>query len=589
MAPPITIADALATIQEEVAQGRLSLDRDIYQNIQLPTYQNITFPTSYGQNTGYLPADYPGPYAGGPTFGNVMGTAALFGDAGNDPRLAAQGYAPGSLTVAGQAQRLNEEIARAQQQQFGKTFGMTEYNANQARFNDYTDQANKDRQYALDINADPNTVVGGQILPSWLQPHAEWARQFASQNGGRLPTSQDLRTALGGYGQAPAPGLPVKDTAVQQLNTDYLALKQQVGQDLSYNDPRLVALYQKDLGEDPATAQRQAQAVSDWSRAHPGQTPDLATQTGLYNAPQQQVQGGGQQQIQGGAMQQMEPDQAQWAASARQAGIPEAQIQQQLAQYQQDKQTYQAGGNRSAQLPAGQAPYGGLQQGGGMQYGGPAMRAAPGIGGMGPLGGVNYGGSGQTGQIGAGQPMSLEQRRLIEQGRATDLQTQISQNQQRLQALQQESQLRADPFALARYRYGLGQGGQGGLIGAIGGQGVLPPSQGPQGAAPGQPSLANQQREMAGYPTFGQGGGMAGVSTPAQLAGYQQQLAALPQLNQIAPRNYLRAGAQGQTYANSAYRAAGLAGTDQDVQEAVQKALPQFARRGVPTFGRVAA
>src|SRR5262245_44445733 len=76
----------MQAIQDEIASGRLQLDRDIYQNIQLPT--------SYGNLTGFIPSGYPG-YAGLPTFGALTGAAGMFGLAGTDPRWAQLGYQSG--------------------------------------------------------------------------------------------------------------------------------------------------------------------------------------------------------------------------------------------------------------------------------------------------------------------------------------------------------------------------------------------------------------------------------------------------------------------------------------------------------------
>lgn len=192
-------------------------------------------------------------------------------------------------------------------------------------------------------------------------------------------------------------------------------------------------------------------------------------------------------------------------------------------------------------------------------------------------GGLNYAGSGYA-QQGYGQvPMSAEQRRLLEQGRQFDVGAQLQQRGQdinaTLQALQQESALRTDPFALERYRRGLNQSGVPNSIAAVAGMGVLPGVQGAQGRAVA-PGTANQVREM-GVPTFG-------------MASAQQQMSALPQLNRINARNYMRLDPSGRRYVNSAYRASGMAADDDDIYESVRRGLPQFARRGVPTFGRVA-
>ena len=178
------------------------------------------------------------------------------------------------------------------------------------------------------------------------------------------------------------------------------------------------------------------------------------------------------------------------------------------------------------------------------------------------------GGPGGGGALDYGTAMSPEQRALLERARQFDVQA-------GLQALETESRLRADPFALERYRRGLSAQGVPTSINAVAGQGLVARAQGAQGPQPNAPSLQAQQAELQGVPAFG-------------MASANQQLAALPQLNQINARNYMRLDPSGRNYVNSAFRAAGMAGEDADVEEAVRRGLPQFAQRGTPTFGRVA-
>jgi len=210
------------------------------------------------------------------------------------------------------------------------------------------------------------------------------------------------------------------------------------------------------------------------------------------------------------------------------------------------------------------------------------FEGGPQMGGQEPFYGASGAGATTRGLFGQGDPRSQAQRNLEEQGRQYDLG--FGQRQREfdtetaLRALQQESQLSADPFQQAQYRYGLGQAGIPNVINAVAGRGVLPGVQGGYGPAPDRPTLANQVARVGGQPTFGQPGGPAGL---------EQQAGALGPLSQINARNYLRAGPLGQQYVNSAYRWAGQAQNDQDVQDMVQRQLPQFARRGVPTFGRM--
>jgi len=233
---------------------------------------------------------------------------------------------------------------------------------------------------------------------------------------------------------------------------------------------------------------------------------------------------------------------------------------------------------RSAQGQPGEIQMQAFGMSTGPQMGGQStFYQGPGAGGYGGAGGAT------RSLFGQGDPRSQAQRVLEEQGRQYDLG--FGQRQREfdtetaLRALQQESQLSADPFQQVQYRYGLGQAGIPNVINAVAGRGVLPGVQGGQGQAPDRPTLGNQVARVGGQPTFGQPGGPAGL---------EQQAGALGPLSQINARNYLRAGPLGQQYVNSAYRWAGQAQNDQDVQEAVRLGLPQFARRGLPSFGRIA-
>jgi hypothetical protein len=147
-----------------------------------------------------------------------------------------------------------------------------------------------------------------------------------------------------------------------------------------------------------------------------------------------------------------------------------------------------------------------------------------------------------------------------------------------LRALQLQSQLRQDPFQLEQMRRGLSATGVPNAIEAVAGRRQLPGVQGPQ-AIGAQPDLGGAVNGLmsGGLPTFG-------AMAPAS-----QQLAALPNLNQINSKAYTRLDPSGRRFVNSGLKAAGLAADDDDILDAVQKGLPQFARRGVPTFGRIAA
>lgn len=423
---------AIARINAEIARGNLQLNRDIYSNITLPTYRNVTFPSSYAGLTGYLPSEYPGVFHDQPTFGSLMDTAQMFGRAGTDPRFANLGFKPGERTLGGQ--QLDE-----QRRQFDTAQG---------------------QDWALNTGT-PSTIGMGQRLEEAAQALRNNPAYQAAQRSGDTGTLRQMEQGL----------------------------------------------WQQVTGLSPELAQ----AASERSRQ-------------LIHAS------GGQ-----------------------------------LTQAQALEQAVQQG-------------FGQMQRGG-QGAGGAAA------GGGGGFTGLNFAGSGM-GAAGYGPgPISQAQRQLMEQARQFDVGAQ-------LQALQQESQLRADPFALERYRRGLAGNGVPASIAAMSG-GVLPSVQGTQASArPNAPSLQAQQQEIQGgqmgLMTDPQTGRPYGGPTFGQpMASAQRQMQALPQLSQINARNYMRLDPSGQRYVNSAYRASGMAGDDDDIYEAVKRGLPQFARRGVPTFGRV--
>ena len=447
---PNSVEAAIAEINAEIARGNLQLNRDIYQNINLPMYRNVTFPNSYAGLTGYLPSEYPGVFHDQPTFGSMMDTAQMFGRAGTDARFANLGYKPGERTLGGQ--QLDE-----QRRQFDTAQG---------------------QDYALETGL-PSTIGMGQRLLDARQALLANPQYQAAQQAGDQGTLRRMEQAVWAQGS----GLP----------------------------PELVA--------------QASERARELIHASGGQLPQ---------------------------------------AQALEQAIQEAQAQQQRGG---------AGGD-----------------GGGVAGGGAA--------GYGP------------------GPISQAQRALMENARQFNTRT-------ALDALQLQSQLRTDPFALEQFRRGLGATGIPNSIAAVAGTGVLPGVQAPTGPMPGQASLQGAVNQLTGagqggapygglqqapaggmirtaqgQPTFGTPGGTgmrlpggdAGGGYYAQqggMAGAQQQLGALPRLNQVNARNYMRLDPSGQRYVNSAFRASGQAADDDDVYEAVRRGLPQFARRGVPTFGRV--
>src|SRR3989442_15710529 len=108
---------AIDDINAQVAQGYLNLNRDIYANITLPQYRDVTVPAAYGGLTGFIPQDYRQPYAGRPTFGALEGSAAMMGRVGTDPRWAEMGYNAGDLTSGGALNLANTRAIDASREQ----------------------------------------------------------------------------------------------------------------------------------------------------------------------------------------------------------------------------------------------------------------------------------------------------------------------------------------------------------------------------------------------------------------------------------------------------------------------------------------
>lgn len=174
-----------------------------------------------------------------------------------------------------------------------------------------------------------------------------------------------------------------------------------------------------------------------------------------------------------------------------------------------------------------------------------------------------------------------------------------------LRASAQAAQMRTDPFALEMYRRGLDSSGVPNIIRQVGGRGQLPASSPGAAGAPAAMSLQNAVTPVTGRPGVPQGvpqgatqpgmrsalggpsfGSMGGA---APIASLEDQASALGPLRKIRAKSYYGADPSGRNYVNSAYKFAGEAADDADVADAAEKALPRFARKGVPTFGRLAA
>lgn len=388
----------IADLRNAIEEGRLALDRDRFNQIELPTYQNISLPTSIGQNTGFLPSGYVGGYGGRATWNALTGSADMFGQVGAgevDPRLAALGYTSGQKTLAGRQLDLQGDDLRARYEHMDREFGASRSDADRTfaemQRAQLQDQANQDRQFALEIGVDPSRVVGGQVIPDYLQPHAEWARNFASQNQGRLPGYADLVKALAPAGRVPEDYNPAGQG--QPFAGQIPAAGPGVARGLNGNLIDVVSgqtLDQRSAADLIRNRQGAAVPMSLDANGQPVYRPGGgASPIGLAedpNARQRLFSANGGEMMRGGP--------ALTYGGALPPGTPPDQIRSALGS-----------------LPA---------------YGGPG---APGS---------------ATAGIGQGQAMSLDQRRLIEQGRTADLQNALGRNAQRIQ---EEESLRQDAIA----------------------------------------------------------------------------------------------------------------------------------------------
>lgn len=219
----------------DAAMADLAERRRQFDEYTMRKYREVEAPESYGRLSGWMPEDYRGPYAGMATFGALSGAAGMFGEVGSnlDPRFAELGYTAGQKTLGGRELDLRADVARRDEKELDRRFDAgrsdadREYFENRRRF-DHTfgedqrrsiqAQTNTDAQLAMEMGVDPAHVVSGSILPEYLRPHAEWARQHARANQGTIPTHDDLVNALGRHGHRPedfnqaAPGQPFPGT-----------------------------------------------------------------------------------------------------------------------------------------------------------------------------------------------------------------------------------------------------------------------------------------------------------------------------------------------------------------------------------------
>lgn len=451
----------LSDIMAAIAQGQLQLQRDRFNQIELPTFQQISLPSSYTNLTGFLPGDYRGPYAGLAGWDALSGAVNMMGQVGGvdqfgntipgelDPRLAALGYEAGQKTLGGRQLDLQGDAQRAAERQWAFEFGAGRSDADrlfaeQQRVQ-LQQQAENDRAYALEIGVDPKYVVGGQVLPDYLRPHAEWAKQFAMGNQGRAPSYQDLVTALaptgrtpedynGGRpypGQVPAAGPGIVWDPARGGYLDTASGKVVMGTELQ-------ALVQQRQGQAP-TMRMDANGNPVYGLPNGVGAQGIGATGPNNRGPTMGLAGGG---VVAGAGNPL-------TAGLTMGPAPTG-----------------PGFNEGAPGPIPLAGGGEMISGAGYEnYAGrgPSYPAPGGLmasptnplyGGLGNnAGGINLGGSGNTAAIGNGQPMSLDQRRLIEQGRTTDVQAQLTQRQQDLtaQSAQNDQRIREKEVEYRNY------------------------------------------------------------------------------------------------------------------------------------------
>lgn len=368
----------IAELQNAIAQGRLQLDRDIYQNIQLPTYQNVTLPSSIAANTGMLPGGYVGGYGGKASAPFLESNINMMGQVGDtaDQRITDLGYAAGQRTLAGRELDLRGDAQRASERQFGLQFDASRSDADRA----YAEavRARVQQQQAEDFRTSLEAgvpVLNGSPMPAWMQPHQEWARNFQMSNGGRVPTYADLVGAL-----APSGRVPEDYNGGQP----YPGQPPAAGPGILYEPARggyLDAVSGKVL--DPQTAAatiRDRQGYAQPMTVGPDGAPTFANRPGTAAAPLGAALPSGVAATGGG----VRPD----------AG---------------DGATMRTMDLMTRPLPA---------------YAGPTVGTA----------------GAATAAIGQGAPMSQAQRELIERGRQADLQNAQAQNAQRIQEKQVEYQ-----------------------------------------------------------------------------------------------------------------------------------------------------
>lgn len=474
--PGSAFEDEMARLQAEYQAGMLRLAENRFNQIELPTFQQISLPTSYAGLTGMLPTDYRGPYAGmitGQRLDQLTDARGIFLD---DPRVPPE--LRGKNTLGRDQVELQALVQQWNERRDVRDFGaqrsdMDRNFAEQQRLA-LQQQANADRDFALQANLDPSQVVGGQVLPDYLRQHAPWARQFAGANQGRLPGYADLVQALANSGLTPedynggrpypgqppsaAPGILWDQSRGGYFDT--VSGRALAGTELASTvQQRQAQRWQMSIGPDGQPRYQLPQGVGPASLGGApapggppatgplGQGPTVGLAGGLGFAADPAnpllagLAGGGPDAFGGLGL----TGPSTTGARGVEAG-PGAD----MASGAGLTGPMTMGGVRGVETPGGPPP--GALGRGPTQVGGPAGVASPynplqagladaamGRFGQGP---VNYAGSGATGAIGQGRITSEYQRGLEEQGRQADVRAQLEARQQTLQNQQAQNDAR---------------------------------------------------------------------------------------------------------------------------------------------------
>lgn len=385
-----TVDQYIADLRNAIDEGRLQLDRDQFEQVTKPNYLNNILPTGVSNLTGMLMdrPDLYGSNAGKMTIDTLNHFTDARGIFLDDPRVPPE--LRGKNSLERDKVELASDIAKWNVQTDIRDFNASRSDADRT-FAEATrarmaEESRTDRDWAMANNVPPERVIGGQIIPDYLSPHQQFAREFAAQNQGRLPGYRDLVQALAQQGRVPedynggrpyAGQIPAAGPGIL-FDPGRGGYVDTVSGKVITNQQELAATVQQRQGQASQITGFDAQGQPIYALRPGVGVPGLGTNTG-------------------GMRQALTGEMTAGAGNPLMAGLQAA------------------------------AGAGGLGQGP-TAIGQPAMTAGlPGY--MGP--GAPTAGS-ATAAIGAGGPMSEYQRGLIEQGRATDVRDQREANAQRI-------------------------------------------------------------------------------------------------------------------------------------------------------------